>query len=559
MAPTDPPLMQTAGALGDERPPGSRKRKHRKKGESGPSSKRHKPSGQASNTTAPPVYSDAPLTEKNNLAGAVDAFRRGLLGVRSITTKTCKPYGQVNLATEPFVTFCLQARKNEFIRLKPDSVSLVVYATYLNPDRKAAGHPLADDETMALRWALRAGSSQPAMLVDPAVQATGFFHRVEVTIDNVPVATNSEVNNLLQHYVRCARIYTDKPPGEYLKNVSEIAWNGAKKADTPVMLAATDMFDYTSYQATVGKRVPVYLDGIFPFDLKNRTLESIDHSKEPCLYLPPDTTVMVKLHAHRTKQESLFHPEISQKMNSYFTEEAVGTLDALGMRLTIQDACLEYESVELHPTNHAQLINSFRSGGRAVYNYDRVCGQHSAIMPGLSYTETRFQIPPYARLAYILFLPDHATFVMDQSRKPLSALSRFPAQCSGISVSFAGESHLVCEKFENFGVTNTNHAEVSKKIYWEYLRNNSMIAASFAELFPIAADRYSLIQALVFDLRNLSSQKTETLSVGLEFAGEAASPKRRQIAVLTVHPSGQLQCTLDNNTGRWVWVFQNRQ
>ena len=82
--------------------------------------------------------------------------------------------------------------------------------------------------------------------------------------------------------------------------------------------------------------------------------------------------------------------------------------------------------------------------------------------------------------------------------------------------------------------------------------------ATFEQLFPKFANQYSVIQALVVDLRNNSSRKTESLVLRMEFAGNNRSPQHQQIVVLSVHPTGQLQNSLDNTTGRWVWNFVTR-
>jgi hypothetical protein len=67
-----------------------------------------------------------------------------------------------------------------------------------------------------------------------------------------------------------------------------------------------------------------------------------------------------------------------------------------------------------------------------------------------------------------------------------------------------------------------------------------------------------MIQALVVDLRNHSSQKMESLVLRMEFSGNNRSPQHQQIVVLSVHPTGQLQCALDTNTGRWIWNFATK-
>lgn len=557
VAMAQPPLMASAGALGDELKVAKRSKKEkRKKSKKDKSSSGGSKKSKLSPLIAPPAYDEAPLSEKSNLAGRVDYYLRSPLGVKRRDIKLAKPYHQVNLTTEPFITFSIQANKNEFIRFNTDSLSLVYYGTWANPNRDRA--VAADLEEGAERWALRAQKLKPLMFVDPSVMGAGFFHRVEVSVDNVPCLSNSDLNSMQLHYTRASRVFTDKPPGPYFKTSADFATDDEGRL-SKAMNAGAAPFDAAEWSSSDGHRMTVPLDGFFPFNLKNRTLESIDKRQDPNLYFPPDTTITVKLHAHRTKMEAVFHPEVAGNIGEYFDKDAtVGSIDKYGIRFTILEALLEYESVQLHPLDHANIMQAFRNGGTATYNYDRVSCQHSALMPGVSMTENRFQIPPYARLIYVFFLPDYATFTIDATRRPLSGLTRFPAGCTNMSVSFAGEEHLIHDRLENFGIAG-KQVEASKRVYWASLKKNRMLAASFDELFPKRSTDFSVIQALVLNMRNMVSKKIETLSVRTEFATAAASPERQQVVVMSVHPNGTLKCQLENQTGRWNWEFGARQ
>ena len=543
----EPPLMASAGALGDE----AKKTKKRKKEKKDRHKSRAKPKSATSQLLKPPAYDESPLSEKSNLAGRIDYYLRSPLGVKRKDIKVAKPFHQVNLTTEPFITFVIQSNKNEFIRFRNDSLTVVYYATYSNPNINA--DVAAGPEARAERWALRAASGRPRMFVDPCVMGAGFFHRVEVLVDNVPCLSNSDLNSMHLQYLRTSRIFTDKPPTPYFVSTRDFDFEPG--AVTKAMKLGMEPFDAATWNSTQGYRMPVYLDGYFPFGLKNRTLESIDKRKEPNLFFPPDTTITIKLHTHRTKMESIFHPEVARNMTEYFNPAAnIDDINDLNLRFALPEAILEYESVQLHPLDHADVIKAFRSGGSASYNYDRVACQHTALMPNLTLTENRFQIPPHARLIYVLFLPDYATFNIEAMRRPLSGFSRFPANCTNMSVSFAGEENLIHDRLENFGIRG-QQVEASKRIYWKSLINDRMLSAKFHELFPKTEAEVSLIQALCLNMRNHISNKVETLTVRTEFAGALQSPDRQQVVVMSVHPTGALTCQMDQSTGRWNWQF----
>ena len=106
-----------------------------------------------------------------------------------------------------------------------------------------------------------ASQGRPRMFMDPSVMGTGFFHKIEVMVDNVPCTTNSDLNNLLIQYVRCARVYTDKPPGPYFATSDDL--NYPDPLGEP-MRVGMEPFDSPTWNSREGYRMPVYLDGVFP-------------------------------------------------------------------------------------------------------------------------------------------------------------------------------------------------------------------------------------------------------------------------------------------------------
>lgn len=98
-------------------------------------------------------------------------------------------YHPGNLSTDSHWSFVLSTARNEWIRLSPDSISAVVYGTYLNPTYAAGG---ATDEIKTQYHALQAGKNKPLMYVDPSVQGTGFVKQVEVLVNKTPVQLPSD-------------------------------------------------------------------------------------------------------------------------------------------------------------------------------------------------------------------------------------------------------------------------------------------------------------------------------------------------------------------------------
>jgi hypothetical protein len=511
---------------------------------------------------APPVFDEAPLLAEKNLSNIVDGFKRGSLGVKSCVMKTVQPINVSTISTDPHIIFRISTNKHEWIKLNRNSISMVVFTTVTNRTKDAA-QP-ATTEQGADRHATRAAYNNPGMFLDPSVQGTSFFERVEVAINNVPCPTNRAIDEHLLHYVSCCRKYNRKPDLHFVKTTDfeygRLA-GGVRRAPSQLMKAATKAFDYDNeWNVREGNRIPVNLDGIWPFCHKNATLESVDNVKEPNLYFPPDTVIDIRLLCHRTKMEGLFHPGIASFDGYFDPEEPGGDIAAWDIKLALQDCLLTYESVELRPEQQVIALNRFLAGEEAFYHYDIARGQHQNLPHGLSFTENQFQVMPYCRLAYVLFLPSWAVTVARNSKKPISALSRFPENCSKMMLGFAGESNLIADVLEDFG-NPENPNRVSKHIYYDYLRKHGMTGGSYDDWFPrgTAATGRSLIQALVVDLRPYSSQKVERFRITCQFgAGQnQASPKDTVILLITVHPNGQAVCqySTTNSLHNYNWQF----
>jgi hypothetical protein len=251
----------------------------------------------------------APPLPGFNLAGRPDYLKNKDGGLKKNQVKTSGPYHTGNINTESYWHFVIRSNKNEWIRFNPDSISVLLYGSYNNPSRDP-NH--LSEARKAEKHALMAGTGKPFMFLDPSVMGTGFVYRCDVSINNVPVPTNSFVGNLLLHYVRCSRIYNHQAKN-FIALSSDVTSSATRAGLNQVMKKAVSPFDYFQELSDKGARVPVYLDGVFPFSRKNATSESIDRRKEQNLYFPPDTTVEIKLHVYRSKTEAVFHHQLTPK------------------------------------------------------------------------------------------------------------------------------------------------------------------------------------------------------------------------------------------------------
>lgn len=495
------------------------------------------------------------VTEPSNLAGRPVTLELTAKGVRSTEVKTIRPLNVSSLDTTQVVHFHLVTNKFEFIELTRDAISMTLFGTCANERKPEVETSETTPEEKAEIWALRAINDKPLLAFDPSVLATSFVQRVEVLINNQPVATNSTLDRFLLHYTRMSNIFTAKPPNSFLMNTNDCKLEKNAPIRPKIFQAGQKPFDYGSFDATQGKTVPIYLNGIFPFDMRNSSLQTIDQHAEPRHCLPPETTIDVKLHLWPQKTEALI---ATNHLNQQYFIKGDGSDLPLQLKLSFQDMHLKYISHQLMPTQYLEVMSSFNKGGAYVYNYHVGRVQYQTIDPDRSITDNFFQLSPQCRLVYLMCLPTWALSPSSSEKKPISGFSQFPPDATSIRVSFGSEPYLLTENFENFGVKSTNHNEPSKYIYFDYLKNlGFMHDRSFEEMFPFILTEAPLTQVFVFDLADKMSEKTELLSIKCHYnKPNKLSPKDFAFLLISVHPNGKATCRkISNSQLSWDWEF----
>ena len=128
-------------------------------------------------------------------------------------------------------------------------------------------------------------------------------------------------------------------------------------------------------------RIPIYLDGIWPFDHRNRTVESVDQNPEPPLYFPPDSRIEITVELHRDKFVGVFH----ENVNDYGEYFGAAAWNASAVQTTVINILLEYESCKLSPQEHDHFIRQYRELGLGNYDYNIVRSQHQTLDAGVAY------------------------------------------------------------------------------------------------------------------------------------------------------------------------------
>ena len=487
----------------------------------------------------------------NNPSRGPEKVQKSDFGFRNLEVKHMGPHHTSNINDQSFLHFVLHSNKKEWVRVNVESFSLTLYGTYTPEDAHiiAGGTP----EERSTTRALRARNARPQIYLDPSVMGIGFFNRCDVTLNGVPVPTNGWISGYFNQLARVCHICNADSSKVYIALANDIDFTKTGDAMSQLMKNATEAFEYDAFNSQEGVRIPIPLNGIFPFDCFNKSIESMDKTKEEGYWMPPDTVLDVKLHLNKNVIDSIFHHHVDLS-NTYWTLSTPPIPDPVDrtIKLTFQDVIMDYESGEMRPADHDKTLAKYKGHNVAMYTYDIVRGQYQALNSEASSTQNEFMIPPYCRLVYILCVPDWACFLMEQQKKPLSGLSRFPENSTSITIGFGGEEYLVTREFKYFG-TNTRRNEKSKHIWYKYLTKQRLWKGSFDQIFP-RGNKISVCQFFAFNLKNYMSDKSETLKINCLFSGET-SPKNRQFICLSVHPNGRALCKSGPGELNWQWEF----
>lgn len=486
-----------------------------------------------------------------NLAGRPVRAHQKLKGIFESQIKSISPNISGDLNTTPYWAFRIRANNREWIRLQPNSLSMILFGTYPNPNKTsgAAGKNGADNHS------LEAFKLAPTVFMDPSVMGTCFVDSVDVNINNVPVPTNANLNHFMTQYSRFCNVFHRKAENFFsLSNkISVTGVTTGKEGYPPPLQVGLEPFDYGDWNATEGRRIPIYMHGIFPFDNTCRVREAMMASGHENLFFPPGTTLDIRVNLKRDKVQQLFQGTHLPIKDNYMSTTATSTLKDIA--LTVQDVTLTYESNIMDEKMHLTAMSDFKKGYSGLYDYDVVYPFHQALMSNQSFTRNEFQIPPRARMLAVMYLVDHALFYTKSQKKPPSGFSTFPANCTDLLVKFNGVS-LVADRFKNIGIINHN-AEISKSILFEDLKKKRLYAGHFQSYFP-EKDCHSINQVLIFDVENLMTDLTSILSLE-GFYNATKSPANLQILVFSVHDTGRGEVRLLNGIDHnYEWKFFSR-
>lgn len=481
-----------------------------------------------------------------NLAGRPRQADEKIGGIYQILQKHAKPTVSGDLNSSSYWQFRITSSNREWFRFNVDSLSMVLYGSYTNP-----GYATSTNASPAIEkaptHALRALKVKPNIFFDPSVLATTFISSVDVSINNVPVPTNSNLCNFLPHYARLSQVFTHKAVN-YASNNDQLKNTG--NSTNPIYNAGAHYLDYGLWTSKEGKRIPIHLHGIFPFECTNRSRAALTYHSNDNLFFPPGTQVDIRVNLLPEKNKLIFTGDHLDLQDAYYTSTPT-TYTPADLTLSVQDVSLSYETYILDEAHHLKCLAEFQKGMSAKYDYDIVYTSYQCIPSNQSYASNDVQISPYCALLYILFLPDHGLFFTPSQNKPPSAFSRFPPNCTKMKLKFNGIP-LICDEIENPGIAN-NHTELSKRALFNYLVSKRLYNGTFEQFFPNHLG--AMNQCFVVDMENQKSQMVGILNIETYY-NASKSTSEKQILVFSIHSNGRAEAKLLNKVDyNYEWEF----
>ena len=158
-------------------------------------------------------------------------------------------------STDSEWNFVINTHKTEFVRFYANSMTVSLYSSHPHVVPAVA----ADAQARATNWSTVALDRVPNVYFDPSVMGTSLVKGIRVTINGVPVQTNSLMEPHLLHYVRCARIFNSKP-GPYIARQDQLTVDATVTRATikNPMKAAFKAFDHVSWENQRPNRVPIF-------------------------------------------------------------------------------------------------------------------------------------------------------------------------------------------------------------------------------------------------------------------------------------------------------------
>ena len=426
-----------------------------------------------------------------------------------------------------------------FLRFSADPILISFTATIANRDYVRGAVVMAGARAGFERLNIDASKLSPAVYIDPLLQGSCFFSKVEVTLDGTNVSS-TVLDDRGHIYRKAHRTFTDGDTRKRLYG-EDLKWISNSKQRTctaavderdyvpavkdnagavttaavpyrpaqPVkmseeMLSAVQSLTFDAETSSVSGTISCGFDGVFPFNQQCNALRVITGQENENKFLPPNCKIGISLHKRVPLESGIEKSDVTDA--SYFTSVAQ---TANTFKIKITGIKLLYDSITVNDSDLAQLKKQTHS-----FYFDAPLLRVKPLGSGTNSDKVKVDIPVGAKFAYLCFLYEDQVIYNQAQNSFLSARLRFPPNLIDFKIDLPGREGILFEEgIKNMGVKE-GFASETLRIYHSDMVRKGHYDKPFDTFFPPRRpDALGYDQAILVDLS--SAQTTSVTSMTL--------------------------------------------
>ena len=461
----------------------------------------------------------------------------------NISLKLVRTEGGVNLNSAGIVRFKFRSGMEEMTRFPQNGFYMKRNDSIDNPGYLATG---TTPEITAKRHLLRASAINPGVYLDPYLDASAFFSKVSVRMDNEPVDMH-ELGDHLYVYQGINRRYTTDEfcalkYGKKFPRVSttkdRFATAATVKDLSPAGKLALESMNWSNFHEASSTKplVSCFSFDVFPFNFQSNILAAITKETHENAWFRPDTEFTIDLFKRYPAFSCVESTTITD--DQYETDAAVPDAGKPPeMKGNWVDLVLVYESW-IPDRSHLSIRGPF------VYYVDVPQLTYVQLQPQAKSTQNTLSVPEGTLAGAVFWTHQNQVWYDETTKKNLHTRLRFLPNNNWLGLELTGHDQLFYrEGFTNLGISEAS-VDPSCIEYHKTIVKKGLFDLPLSKLFP---DQFttekSYAQALLLDLTDFKVRSDSHLTCKALFDTNM-SPKNHYMWLLTIR---QFRATQDSN------------
>jgi hypothetical protein len=405
-----------------------------------------------------------------------------------------------------------------------------LFGSYLNPGDQVKADGTGTTEQETIRHALRARSFLPPVYLDEKLEASVFFSKIEVIINDVKIDIQSldEWTYIFQaiNHIYCSDELSKRKYGKKLTKISSSEDRLQANANnmTPTAKAVSRSLQFRNWNTNVPNLIRFGIEGVWPFSSQVNALRTIMNQHVPNGYLRPLTTIELRLH-RRLPMESMLETFTIRDQFRFegATKEDVPDLITKylkDIKFKMTDLTIVYES---YTPDHRELATFMR--GPSKYWVDVPKFRIMSVPPGMSYVNQVMDIPAKTKILFFGWLHTYQLWHEEGSFKNLNTHFRFIPNAINLKFRMPGkEAMFFADGFQNIGTPEALMASNWASVYHDDMVSRGLWSEVFDDVFPELTTKYSYKQVLLLDLTDFNFDEDFQLEVTTTFNAALSPP-----------------------------------